>query len=102
MIARRYNGEGRTQSVSQTNALELVEKLYGTRRREGLGKYSSEHPRDVITYCFLDLQEDNIRIIRLLNVAILHDVVEDHSKDGYTVERVQSMVGLGPKETRLL
>ena len=82
--------------------MELVEKLYGTQRREGLDKYSVEHPRDVVGYCFLHLQKDNIRIIRLLNVAILHDVVEDYAQEGYTVERVQSMVGLGPKETRLL
>jgi len=38
----------------------------------------------------------------LLNVAILHDVVEDYFKDGYTVKQVKSMVGLGPKETKLL
>lgn len=82
--------------------MELVEKLYGTTLREGLDKYSVKHPLDVVDYCFLNLQKDNIRIIRLLNVAILHDVVEDYSRDGYTVERVQSMVGLGPKETRLL
>lgn len=88
--------------MSQTNAMDLVEKLYGTTRRKGLDKYSVEHPRDVVDYCFLHLEKDNIRIIRLLNVAILHDVVEDYSKDGYTVERVQSMVGLGPKETKLL
>lgn len=88
--------------MSQTNALDLVEKLYGTKRREGLNKYSCEHPLDVIDYCFLNLQNDNIRIIRLLNVAILHDVVEDYSKEGYTLERVRSMVGLGPKETQLL
>ncbi|MCK9526416.1 MAG: hypothetical protein M0R49_10905 [Limnochordia bacterium] len=88
--------------MSQTNAMDLVEKLYGTTRREGLEKYSIQHPRDVVDYCFLNLQKDNIRIIRLLNVAILHDVVEDYVQDGYTVERVQSMVGLGPNETRLL
>jgi len=88
--------------VSQTNAMELVEKLYGTKRREGLEKYSVQHPRDVVDYCFLHLQKDNIRIIRLLNVAILHDVVEDYAQEGYTVERVQSLVGLGPKEARLL
>ncbi len=88
--------------MSHTNAMELVEKLYGTTLREGLDKYSVKHPLDVVDYCFLNLQKDNIRIIRLLNVAILHDVVEDYSRDGYTVERVQSMVGLGPKETKLL
>ncbi len=88
--------------MSRTNAMELVEKLYGTKRREGLEKLSVEHPLDVVDYCFLDLQQDNIRIIRLLNVAILHDVVEDYSKDGYTLEQVRSMVGLGPKETKLL
>lgn len=88
--------------MSQTNAMDLVEKLYGTKRREGLDKYSVQHPLDVVDYCFLNLQQDNIRIIRLLNVAILHDVVEDYSKDGYTLERVRSMVGLGPKETKLL
>lgn len=82
--------------------MDLVEKLYGTTRREGLDKYSVEHPLDVVDYCFLNLQVDNIRIVRLLNVAILHDVVEDYSKDGYTLERVKSMVGLGPKETQLL
>ncbi|NMB02715.1 MAG: hypothetical protein GX971_14550 [Firmicutes bacterium] len=88
--------------MSRTNALDLVEKLYGAKRREGLDKYSCAHPLDVVDYCFLNLQQDNIRIIRLLNVAILHDVVEDYSKDGYTLERVRSMVGLGPKETYLL
>ena len=88
--------------MSQTNARDLVEKLYGTTRREGLDKYSVKHPLDVVDYCFLNLQEDNIRIMRLLNVAILHDVAEDYSRDGYTVERVQSMVGLSPKETKLL
>lgn len=88
--------------MSKTNAMDLVEKLYGTTRREGLDKYSVEHPRDVVDFCFLDLQEDNIRILRLLNVAILHDVVEDYAKDGYTLERVKSMVGLGAKEVRLL
>ncbi len=88
--------------MSQTNAMDLVEKLYGTTLREGLDKYSVEHPRDVVNYCFLHLQKDNIRIVRLLNVAILHDVVEDYAKDGYTVEQVQSLVGLGPEETELL
>lgn len=88
--------------MSQTTAMELVEKLYGTKRREGLDKFSVEHPLDVVNYCFLHLQQDNIRIIRLLNVAILHDVVEDYAHAGYTLERVRSMVGLGPKETRLL
>lgn len=82
--------------------MELVEKLYGTQRREGLEKFSVQHPKDVVDYCFLHLQKDNIRIIRLLNVAILHDVVEDYAQEGYTVERVQAMVGLGPKETKLL
>lgn len=88
--------------MSQTSAMELVEKLYGTTRREGLDKYNIEHPRDVVDYCFLNMQKDNIRIIRLLNVAILHDVVEDYSEQGFTLERVRSMVGLGPKETQLL
>ena len=88
--------------MSQQNAMELVEKLYGTQRREGLEKFSVQHPKDVVDYCFLHLQKDNIRIIRLLNVAILHDVVEDYAQEGYTVERVQAMVGLGPKETKLL
>ena len=88
--------------MSQTTAMDLVEKLYGTTRREGLDKFSVEHPLDVVSYCFLHLQKDNIRIIRLLNVAILHDVVEDYAQEGYTLERVQSMVGLGPKETQLL
>lgn len=96
------NHEGGLERVSQTNAMDLVEKLYGSTLREGLDKYSVEHPLDVVDYCFLNLQEDNIRIIRLLNVAILHDVVEDYSKDGYTVDRVKSMIGLGPKETKLL
>ena len=65
--------KGAVDSCGKTNAMDLVEKLYGTTRREGLDKYSVEHPRDVVDFCFLDLQEDNIRILRLLNVAILHD-----------------------------
>ena len=28
--------------------------------------------------------------------------MEDYAQEGYTLERVQSMVGLGPKETQLL
>ena len=37
-----------------------------------------------------------------MNVALLHDVVEDYAHQGYTLEKVQALVGLGPKETRLL
>ena len=88
--------------MSQTTALKLIKDLYGTERREGLDKLSSDHPLDVVDYCFLNLQTDNIRIMRLLNVALLHDVVEDYAHQGYTLEKVQALVGLGPKETRLL
>jgi (p)ppGpp synthase/HD superfamily hydrolase len=88
--------------LSQTTALKLIKDLYGTERREGLDKLSSDHPLDVVDYCFLNLQTDNIRIMRLLNVALLHDVVEDYAHQGYTLEKVQALVGLGPKETRLL
>ena len=88
--------------MNRRNALQLVKDLYGTQRREGLDKFSSEHSLDVVTYCFLHLERDNLRAMRILNVAILHDVVEDFSQEGYTLEKVQSVVGLGQKETRLL
>ena len=51
--------------MSQTTALKLIKDLYGTERREGLDKLSSDHPLDVVDYCFLNLQTDNIRIMRL-------------------------------------
>ncbi|HPT83045.1 MAG TPA: hypothetical protein PLM25_04080 [Limnochordia bacterium] len=88
--------------MSRTSALQLVRELYGTQRREGLDKYSVEHPLDVVQYCFLHLEPDNLRVMRMLNVALLHDVVEDYLEEGYTLEKVQSVVGLQPKETMLL
>ncbi|NLM42079.1 MAG: hypothetical protein GX199_07190 [Firmicutes bacterium] len=88
--------------MSRTSALQLVRELYGTQRREGLEKYSAQHPLDVVQYCFLHLEPDNLRVMRMLNVALLHDVVEDYLQEGYTLEKVQAVVGLRPQEAMLL
>lgn len=87
---------------NHTTALKLVKELYGDSKRKGIDKLSVDHVRDVVEYCFLHLERDNLRVMRLLNVALLHDVVEDYSQAGYTLERVQDLVGLGPQETVLL
>lgn len=88
--------------MSRKNARQLMEELYGTQRRKGIDKYSKEHPLDVVKFCFIGRDEDCLRAMHLINVAILHDVVEDFGHKGYTLDKVQVVVGLGPAEVRLL
>lgn len=89
-------------TVSRKTASQLVEELYRGKRRKGIDKDAVEHLHDVVEFCFLDQERDNIRTMHLLNAALLHDVVEDFAQDSYTLEHVQALIGLSTEETRLL
>ena len=75
--------------MSQTTAMELVEKPMA-QRWEGLDIQCGASRCSQLLF---PASAEGQQIIRLLNVAILHDVVEDYAQEGYTLERVQSMVG---------